>query len=80
VKTKKGGFTLIELLVVIAIIAVLVSILAPALQKAKKQARNALCATNMSSWGKAVQMYAADNRDFFPNMGKDPINDSYDFC
>jgi len=76
---KKRGFTLIELLIVIAIIAVLLTILVPALQKAKKQAKNALCATNMSSWGKAIQMYAADQRDFFPNMGQDPIRDSYDF-
>jgi len=77
---RKRGFTLIELLIVIAIIAVLLTILVPALQQAKKQAKKTLCATNMSSWGKAVQMYAAEHRNYFPNMGKDPINDSLDFC
>ncbi len=48
---RKGGFTLIELLVVIAVIALLMSILVPALQRARKQARKLLCATNMHDWG-----------------------------
>ena len=78
-KVKKA-FTLVELLVVIAIIAVLMSILVPALHLARKQATNLLCATNMSGWGKAVQMYAVDNKDYFPANGIDPLGNSYDFC
>ncbi len=75
---KKKGFTLIELLIVIAIIAVLLTILVPALQQAKKQAKNTLCATNMNSWGKAVQMYAAEMRGYFPHDGRDPSGNEED--
>lgn len=59
----RHGFTLIELLVVVAIIAVLISILLPALSGARKQARQLLCNTNLRSQGQAATYYAADNRD-----------------
>ena len=52
------GFTLIELLVVVAIIAVLISILLPALGLAKKQAKQLLCNTNLRSMGQAMMLYA----------------------
>ena len=74
------GFTLIELLVVISIIAVLLSILMPALNRAKKLAMRVICSTNLHQWGVGVRTYSVDYDDYFPNMGTDPIRNSIDFC
>lgn len=54
---KKSGFTLIELLVVIAIIALLLSIIVPALRLAKEKAQNIACRTNVRSLGIALRLY-----------------------
>ncbi|UCG46844.1 MAG: type II secretion system protein [Phycisphaerales bacterium] len=60
---------MIELLVVIAVIAVLMGIILPVMNRVRRQAKQIMCATNLSDWGRAYHMYASANDDFFPYNG-----------
>ena len=67
---KRSGFTLVELLVVVAIVAILASMLLPALGRAKAKARSIQCLSNLNQLSLAVRMYAGDHSGAFPyNFG-----------
>ncbi len=68
-KTPNGGekaFTLIELLVVISVIVLLMALLLPALQKARRQAKTTFCQVNLHQWGIAFNAYSNDYNGQLP--------------
>src|SRR5579872_1599227 len=68
---RPGGFTLVELLVVIGIIALLISILLPALNKARAASQSAACLSNERQLGQALLIYMSENQGrLFPYQGE----------
>ncbi len=63
--SNRRGFTLIELLVVISIMALLMGILMPTLQRARKSARAVACQAHLRQWGLILKLYADDNSGNF---------------
>jgi prepilin-type N-terminal cleavage/methylation domain-containing protein len=66
--TLRRAFTLVELLVVIGIIAVLISVLLPALQAAREHAMSVQCLSNLRGCGQTLYLYAHQNKGMFPPM------------
>ncbi|MCA9293326.1 MAG: prepilin-type N-terminal cleavage/methylation domain-containing protein [Phycisphaerales bacterium] len=73
--TRRRGFTLVELLVVVSVIALLISILLPAVGQTRRQARILLCTSNVKQHGQGLQNYAAANDDVLPNAPISPGSD-----
>jgi prepilin-type N-terminal cleavage/methylation domain-containing protein/prepilin-type processing-associated H-X9-DG protein len=63
------GFTLLELLVVMGVVAVLATLMLPALNRARTKAEAVICLNNLRQWGLATQLYAADHNDLLPPEG-----------
>jgi prepilin-type N-terminal cleavage/methylation domain-containing protein/prepilin-type processing-associated H-X9-DG protein len=76
-QSNRRGFTLVELLVVIGIIALLISILLPALSRARRQANTTACLSNLRQMELAFQMYLQENHYIAPTMGNGGGTGSY---
>jgi prepilin-type N-terminal cleavage/methylation domain-containing protein len=74
---RQRGFTLIELLVVIAIIALLMSILMPALARVRRQAKDVICQSNLKQWSAIFAMYTGDYGGYFMEGWKQKNNGAW---
>lgn len=77
-RSYRIGFTLVELLVVIGIIALLISILLPALGAAREQSRRTQCVANLSYIAKAMASYSVENNEVFPQAANAGVTNFLD--
>ena len=75
--THEKSFTLIELLVVIVIIAILMSILFPAMNHARNLGKSISCLSNMKQTGLSAQMYVSDSNSYWPMNNVAYANEDY---
>src|SRR2546421_4023277 len=73
VRSSARGFTLVEMLAVSAIITTLLAMLLPALSKARRQAQQAACSSNLRQIAQAFLMYAGDNKGYFPRPAQNSV-------
>jgi prepilin-type N-terminal cleavage/methylation domain-containing protein len=64
---RRSGFTLVELLVVVGIVLILLALLLPVVQKARRQAINVQCKSNLQQIANGIQMYVSNNKGQFPD-------------
>ena len=74
---RKTGFTLVEMLVTIAIIAILVTIMLPAISRARMQAEKVKCLSNLRQLGIALVNYSSDNKQWFPHAAANEMYEDW---
>jgi prepilin-type N-terminal cleavage/methylation domain-containing protein len=79
-RSTPAGFTLVEILVSVALIALLIALLVPSLARARKQAREVVCAANLRSWGQAFHLYAQGFNGTLPHADDEGRNTPPDVC